>query len=76
MREYRIIEIATAGDKVYVIERKVLWFMWMQVDKLNYVTLWAHIGLYKSYEDAFDAMREFKKRDQYNYDLKNNRRIT
>ena len=56
MRKYRVIERATAGDKVYAVERKVLWFMWMQVDKLNYVTLSVHLGLYNSYEVAFDAM--------------------
>lgn len=76
MRKYRVIEIATAGDKIYTIERKVLWFMWMQVDKLNCVALWAHLGLYSSYEEAFDAMQQFKMRDQYNSDLKNNRRAT
>ena len=75
MRKYRVLEIATAGDKVYAVERKVLWFMWMQVDKLNYVTLSVHLGLYNSYEEAFDAMQQFKMRDQYNSDLKNNRRI-
>ena len=74
MRKYRVIEIATVGDKVYAVERKVLWFMWMQVDKLNYVTLSAHLGLYSSYEEAFDAMQQFKMRDRYNSDLKNNRR--
>lgn len=76
MREYRVIEIATAGDKIYTIERKVLWFMWMQVDKLNCVTLSVHLGLYSSYEEAFDEMQKFKECDQYNYDLKNNRRAT
>ena len=76
MREYRVIEIATAGDKVYAVERKVLWFMWMQVDASNCVTLHLRTGLYDLYEDAFDAMQKFKGRDQYNYDLKNNRRVT
>ena len=75
MRKYRVVEIVTIWGKEYAVERKVLWFMWMQVDKLNYVTLSAGSGLHGSYEEAFDAMQQFKKRDQYNSDLKNNRRI-
>lgn len=74
MRKYRVIEIATAIGKEYAVERKVLWFMWMQVDALNNVVLHLRTGLYSSYEEAFDAMQRFKMRDQYNSDLKNNRR--
>lgn len=75
MRKYRVIEIATAGDKIYAVERKVLWFMWMQVDKLNCVSLSYHLGHYDLYIDAVEAMEKFIIRDQHNHALRNNRRV-
>lgn len=78
MREYRIIEIATAHTTLYAIERKVLGLFWMQVNRDNDIVIIDRVsfGIYDDKEIAEENMASFRDEDEYEHAIRNNRRVT